>query len=85
MACGTPILAFNEGAVAEIVVHGKTGFVVESLTDMIAEVGLIDCIDPGECRRHVEDRFSIARMANSYSELYQQIVGESGHKAAVGF
>ena len=84
MACGTPILAFNEGAVAEIVVHGKTGFVVESLTDMIAEVGLIDCIDPGECRRHVEDRFSIARMANSYSELYQQIVGH-GHKAAVGF
>ncbi len=85
MACGTPILAFNEGAVAEIVVHGKTGFVVESLTDMIAKVDLIDRIDPGECRRHVEDRFSIARMANSYLELYQQIVGEYGHKAAVGF
>lgn len=85
MACGTPILAFNEGAVPEIVVDGKTGFVVDSLTDMIEAVDRIDGIDPRECRRHVQDRFSITRMANKYSELYQQIVGEYRHKAAVGF
>ncbi|MCH6545685.1 MAG: glycosyltransferase [Deltaproteobacteria bacterium] len=85
MACGTPILAFNEGAVPEIVVDGKTGVVVDSLTDMIEAVDRIDGIDPRECRRHVQDRFSITRMANKYSELYQQIVGEYRHKAAVGF
>ena len=85
MACGTPILAFNEGAVPEIVVDGKTGFVVDSLSKMIKAVDRIDRIDPRECRRHVQDRFSITRMANKYSELYQQIVGEYRHKAAVGF
>jgi glycosyltransferase involved in cell wall biosynthesis len=80
MACGTPILALNEGAVSEIVVNGKTGFVVDSLSDMIGAVDRIDRIDPRECRRHVQDRFSITRMANKYSELYQQIVGAYKHK-----
>ncbi len=86
MACGTPILAFNEGAVPEIVVDGKTGFIVDSLSKMIKAVDRIDRIDPRECRRHVQNRFSITRMANKYSELYQQIVGAYKHKAAaVGF
>ena len=86
MACGTPILAFKAGAVPEIVVDGKTGFVVDCLTDMIGAVDRIDRIDPGECRKHVQDHFSITRMANQYSELYQQIVGDCGHKAAaVGY
>jgi glycosyltransferase involved in cell wall biosynthesis len=86
MACGTPILAFKAGAVPEIVVDGKTGFVVDCLTDMIGAVDRIDRIDPGECRKHVQDHFSITRMANQYSELYQQIVDDYGHKAAaVGY
>jgi glycosyltransferase involved in cell wall biosynthesis len=86
MACGTPILAFKAGAVPEIVVDGKTGFVVDCLTDMIGAVDRIDRIDPGECRKHVQDHFSITRMANQYSELYQQIVGDYRPKAAaVGY
>ncbi len=86
MACGTPILAFKVGAVPEIMVDGKTGFVVDCLTDMIGAVDRIDRIDPGECRKHVQDHFSITRMANQYSELYQQIVGDDRHKAAaVGY
>ncbi len=86
MASGTPILAFKQGAVPEIVVDGKTGFVVDSLSDMIEAVDRIDRIDPRECRRHVQDHFSITRMANQYSELYQQIVGDSTHEAAaVGY
>ncbi len=82
MACGTPILAFKAGAVPEIVVDGKTGFVVDCLTDMIGAVDRIGRIDPGECRKHVQDHFSITRMANQYSELYQQIVGDYQYKAS---
>ena len=83
---GTPILAFKAGAVPEIVVDGKTGFVVDCLTDMIGAVDRLDRIDPGECRKHVQDHFSITRMAKQYSELYQQIVGDYRHKAAaVGY
>lgn len=73
MACGTPAIAFSQGAVPEIIVHNKTGFVVDSPSAMIKAVKLIDSIDPYECRRHVQDHFSIASMACKYSELYQQI------------
>jgi glycosyltransferase involved in cell wall biosynthesis len=81
MACGTPILAFNEGAVPEIVINGKTGFVVDSLSEMIAGLERIDSIDPRECRRHVRNNFSITSMANKYSELYQQIVDDIRYRA----
>ncbi len=73
MACGTPVVALNEGAVPEILVDGKTGFVVDSLGAMIEALDRVDGIDPRECRRHVRERFSVARMAHEYSELYQQI------------
>ena len=76
MACGTPALAFRKGAVPEIVVHGKTGFVVDSIDQMAAAVSAIHLIDPSDCRQHVKDYFSIASMAGKYSELYQWILDE---------
>ena len=86
MACGTPILAFKEGAVPEIVVDGRTGFVVDSMSDMIGAVDRIDRIDPHECRKHVQDHFSVTSMADKYSELYQQVVDDYHYKtAAAGF
>ena len=74
MACGTPVIAFNKGAVPEIMVDGKTGFVVDSLQSMIAAVGRIDNVDPRDCRRQVRDHFSLTTMAHNYSALYQKIV-----------
>jgi len=78
MACGTPVIASNKGAVPEIMVDGKTGFVVNTINAMIEAVGRIDNIDPRECRRYVQNHFSITIMADKYSELYQQIV--NNHK-----
>ncbi len=74
MACGTPVIAFNKGSVPEIVVDGKTGFVVDSMDAMIEAVGRIDSIAPHECRGHVRDRFSITGMACKYSELYRTLI-----------
>ncbi|MHC4725400.1 MAG: glycosyltransferase family 4 protein [Planctomycetota bacterium] len=76
MASGTPVLAFNKGSVPEIVIHGKTGFVVDSIDDMTEAVRSIHLINPSDCRSHVNDNFSIASMARKYSELYQGIVDE---------
>ena len=78
MACGTPVIAFNRGAVPEIIVNGKTGFVVDSMGAMIEAVGFIDNVDPRECRRHVQNHFSLISMAYKYSELYHQII--ASHK-----
>lgn len=79
MACGTPILAFNEGAVPEIVVDGLTGFVVDSRDEMIDALGRIDGLDPRTCRRHVSDRFSIATMARKYAAMYQEVISDYRH------
>lgn len=76
MACGTPVLAFNKGSVPEIVVHGKTGFVVDSIDDMPKAVTAIHNINANDCRRHIKDNFSITSMAGKYSKLYQWIVNE---------
>jgi len=74
MACGTPVIAFNKGAVPEIILNGKTGFVVDSMDAMIEAVNLIDHLDPRECRRYVQNHFSITCMAHKYLELYHEII-----------
>lgn len=75
MACGTPAVAFKRGAVPEIVINGKTGFVVDSVDAMIEAVNRVDSIDPCDCRNHVRDHFSLTNMALNYSALYNQIIG----------
>lgn len=74
MACGTPIIAFNKGSVPEIVIHGQTGFVVDTIDEMINAVKDICLINPSDCRAHIKDNFSITSMAGKYSELYQRIL-----------
>ncbi len=74
MACGTPIIALNKGSVPEIVIHGKTGFVVDTIDEMIDAVRDIHLIDPSDCRTHIKDNFSVASMARKYSELYKRIL-----------
>lgn len=74
MACGTPVVAFRKGSVPEIVIHGKTGFVVDSFKGMIKAVGAVSSINRKDCRKHVKDHFSIASMAEKYSELYRLIL-----------
>lgn len=76
LACGTPVVAFRRGSVPEIILHGKTGFVVDSIDEMAAAVSRVHTIDPGECRRHVMDHFSIAVMAGKYATLYRSILNK---------
>ncbi|MBN2144728.1 MAG: glycosyltransferase family 4 protein [Candidatus Aureabacteria bacterium] len=76
MACGTPVVAFRKGSVPEIILHGKTGFVVDSVDDMVEAVKACRMIDPADCRRHVKKNFSLASMAGKYSRLYQRLVAE---------
>ena len=76
MACGTPVLAFNRGAVAEIVATGRTGFVVNTMDEMVAAEAQLTRLDPGVCRRHVATFFSTSRMASGYTEVYRDVIRE---------
>lgn len=70
IASGTPVIAFPNGALPEIVTHGRTGFLVNSAEQMAEAISEVDLISPGECRREAERRFSSGRMIAEYLELY---------------
>jgi len=74
MACGTPVIAYDRGAVREIVEDGKTGFVVSSFEEMCSAVDRIGDIDRGDCRRHVVENFSIGRTAKEVTDLYRRAI-----------
>lgn len=74
LACGTPVVAWNEGSVPEILTDGVDGFVVESLDEAVRAVERIGSLDRRACRRSFEERFSARRMARDYLELYRGLV-----------
>lgn len=74
MACGTPVVAFARGAAPELVEHGRTGFLVNNIEEIVEAVNNIDQISPYDCRQRVKDCFSAEAMAESYYELYQRIL-----------
>ena len=74
MACGTPVIAFNKGSVSEIVVDGKTGFIVEDEKEMIEAIKNISKINRADCRKHIENNFTIEKMVEKYEKIYEKIV-----------
>jgi glycosyltransferase involved in cell wall biosynthesis len=74
LACGTPVIAWNRAALPEIIDDGQTGFLVNSLAEMTQKISEVDKLDRRQCRRAVEERFTAARMARDYVNLYRQIL-----------
>jgi glycosyltransferase involved in cell wall biosynthesis len=80
MANGTPVLGMNRGALPEIVEHGRTGFIVNSVQEMMGRVKHLAMMDREVCHRHVHQHFSIDRMAQNYSIMYQHVIEEQQYK-----
>ena len=70
-ACGTPVIAFRAGALADIVVDGETGFLVDDAHEMAARIDDVACIDPERCRALARAHFPIERMTDGYLERYR--------------
>jgi glycosyltransferase involved in cell wall biosynthesis len=75
MACGTPVIAYRRGSMPELIDHGVTGFLVDSFDEAVAAIGRLGEIDRRACRRAVEQRFTVDRMADDYLALYRRILG----------
>jgi glycosyltransferase involved in cell wall biosynthesis len=78
MACGTPSIAFRKGALPEVIVHGETGFIVDSVKEMSDAIHKLAKITPHACRTHVEMNHSAAHMASDYEVLYDSITARLG-------
>jgi glycosyltransferase involved in cell wall biosynthesis len=72
-ASGTPVIAFPNGALAETVEHGRTGFLVEDVEAMAAAIRDAGALDPETCRRVARERFRADTMIAAYLDVYARL------------
>jgi glycosyltransferase involved in cell wall biosynthesis len=75
MACGAPVIAFNRGAVPELIEDGVTGFVVEDETSAVGALRHLSRLSRTVIRERFEERFTARRMARDYLAAYRDLVG----------
>jgi glycosyltransferase involved in cell wall biosynthesis len=82
LSCGTPVVAWRNGAIPEVVEDGVTGYVVEELDEAVRAASRIHEIDRQGCREAFDERFTAGRMANDYLRIYQQLIDQ--HRVHAG-
>ena len=73
LAAGTPVITMRRGAAGEVVEHGVSGFVCDSIDEMVSAVSLAETIDPAACRRRAH-RFDATAMADGYLRVYRSVM-----------
>lgn len=77
MACGTPVIAMAMGSAPEVIVHGKTGFLCQTIDECVAAIDRVAEIDRRVCRQHVEQHFSVQSMVDGYEAVYRDVLAAS--------
>jgi glycosyltransferase involved in cell wall biosynthesis len=78
LACGTPVVAFPNGALPELIDHGRTGFLVRSVEEMAEAMRAAAVLDPQECRA-AATRFEERATTRAYLDLYAELAGARVH------
>ena len=73
LACGTPVVAWRNGSVPEVIEDGVTGFIVEDLAQAVRAVGDVAGLSRVRCRKVFEERFDASRMAGNYLDVYRRL------------
>jgi glycosyltransferase involved in cell wall biosynthesis len=74
MACGTPVVAYRKGSMAEVVDEGVTGRLVDNVDEAVAAVENITGLDRGVCRVRARERFGADRMVDDYLRVYRKVI-----------
>jgi len=82
LSCGTPVMAWAQGAAAEVIEHGLTGFHVQSVDAAVDTLERAARLDRSRVRRRFEERFSATRMAQDYLALYRALARKRALAAA---
>lgn len=78
MACGTPVVGLRRGAVPEVVEDGVSGFVVDTVDEMVAAVGRIGALSRAAARSRVERLFSEDAVTEGYLRIYRDLTHKIG-------
>ncbi len=81
MACGTPVIAWRNGSVPEVVEEGVTGFIVAGIDEAVEAIERVSILDRAVVRKRFEERFSVERMARAYLSLYESAASGPGKPA----
>jgi glycosyltransferase involved in cell wall biosynthesis len=73
MACGTPVLAFGNGAVPEVM-SGFPEMICNNVEEMLNKLQNQEFPKPQELRKYVENNFSAGKMADRYVEIYEKVI-----------
>ncbi len=84
MACGTPAIAFDRGSMPELIKNGHNGFLVDTVDEAIDAVARLPEIDRVDCRRHVEQHFTVERMSQDYIQVYEMILDAKNSPICLG-
>jgi glycosyltransferase involved in cell wall biosynthesis len=76
MLCGTPVIAFNRGSMPELILNGKTGFLVNNVNEAVESLQEIHKISRQVCRQWSLDQFSQEKMTKEYIRLYLSILAK---------
>ena len=74
MACGTPVIAFKNGAAPELIAEGKTGFLVKNVDEMVQRMAEIKTLRREACREHIQQHFTAEVMTKNYLAAYERIL-----------
>ena len=74
LACGTPVIAFPQGAAAEIVIHGENGMLPADEAEMADAITTVGSIDPLRCRASVQKRYDPSVVAPAYERIYRRAI-----------
>jgi glycosyltransferase involved in cell wall biosynthesis len=78
MACGTPVIAYRNGSVPEVIEEGHSGFIVEAFDDAVEAVRRVPELSRARCREIFEQRFTAPRMARDYVDAYARLIEQRG-------
>jgi glycosyltransferase involved in cell wall biosynthesis len=76
MAAGTPVIAWPSGSAPEVIEHGRSGFLVESIDQAVAAVDAASQLPRAGVRAAFEERFTVERMARDYVDLYEAMIAK---------
>ncbi|MDO8498315.1 MAG: glycosyltransferase family 4 protein [bacterium] len=73
LACGTPVIAFSNGAIPEVIADSETGFVVDDFEEFLKRIKQVNQISRKKCREVAEKRFDTKVMVQNYINLFEKV------------